>query len=137
MRKIKFALAALALVALCHVTVAQKNSCTYFTVQGLTTDACAGDYRTFQVITDICTESMSVVASSSNSNDVAGVINYSIDPVNRKTTWNIGLSVAEYTGTPHTVKTFLRTITLTFTYECCDVIYTQTRTINAYECPLR
>lgn len=136
MKQLKLVVVTIAIFALANNSFAQKNACSYFTAN-LTLHACAGDFRTFQVVTDICTEQMTVTASSSNTGDIPAVISSTIDAGTRKTTWNIGLQVAGYSGTPHTTKTYLRTITLSFNYLCCGVWYTQTRTIEVYDCPLR
>lgn len=104
MKKLKLVFLPVAVFFFVNSSLAQKSACAYFTAN-LTNDACAGDYRPFQVTTDICVEQMNVTASSISTGDVAGVSNSTIDVGTRKTTWNIGLQVEGYSGRPHKTKT--------------------------------
>jgi hypothetical protein len=118
-----------------NFSLAQKNPCATMTVSGLTTDACAGDFRTFQVITNICASQPTI--TTSDPSDAAGVISYVVNVGASTITWTVGLQVGYYNGPPHTTKTFLRTETMTFNYVCCDVPYSKTASINIYDCPNR
>lgn len=136
MKQLQLVLAMIVIIVSPQILFAQKNTCSYFSANP-TDHTCAGDFRTFQVIADFCAEDMVVTVTGGSAEDVATVINYTTNQATRKSTFNIGLQAAYYSGPPHLVKTYLRTLTLTFRYLCCGSYYTQTRTIEVYNCPFR
>ncbi len=116
---------------------AQKNGCAGISIQNVTTDACAGDFRNYVITTANGTEQVTVSVTSSNSGDIIGVIGGPTSQLDGTWRTDVGLQYASYSGPPHTSKTYLRTITMNIQWKCCGVWYSTSRTVNVYDCPFR